>query len=172
MAVTAVRKAQVRAHISGDFHTRGQREKTESMPPWNLLTEMIVNILKKEETSFPKMPFERTLRHIWPRYHFLNSAYFAYFSVRFQSTEIDCVCVGFSTRANTGVRQTQTADLQTCRLADLQTCRLADLQTRRPCRLADFQTGRPADWHFPINFENNIVQPSPFPRHTFAASYL
>ena len=103
---------------------------------------MIVNILKKEETSFPKMPFERTLRHIWPRYHFLNSAYFAYFSVRFQSTEIDCVCVGFSTRANTGVRQTQTADLQTCRLAYLQTCRLADLQTRRP---ADLQTFRPAD---------------------------
>ena len=30
-----------------------------------------------------------------------------------------------------GVRQTQTADLQTCRPADLQTCRLADLQTRR-----------------------------------------
>ena len=41
-----------------------------------------------------------------------------------------------------GVRQTQTADLQTadlqtCRPADLQTCRLADLQT---CRLEDLQT--------------------------------
>ena len=38
-----------------------------------------------------------------------------------------------------GVRQTQTADLQT---ADLQTCRPADLQT---CRLADLQTCRLAD---------------------------
>ena len=36
-----------------------------------------------------------------------------------------------------GVRQTQTADLQTYRPADLQTCRLADLKT---CRLADLQT--------------------------------
>ena len=35
---------------------------------------------------------------------------------------------------SSGVRQTQTADLQT---ADLQTCRPADLQT---CRLADLQT--------------------------------
>ena len=34
-----------------------------------------------------------------------------------------------------GVRQMQTADLQTCRLADLQTCRLADLQTCRPADL-------------------------------------
>lgn len=64
----------------------------------------IVNILKMEETSFPTMPFERNLRHIWSRYHFLNSAYFADFSMRFQSTEIDCVCVGFSTRANTHER--------------------------------------------------------------------
>ena len=38
-----------------------------------------------------------------------------------------------------GVRQTQTADLQTCRLADMQTCRLADLKTCGPSyRLADF----------------------------------
>ena len=37
-----------------------------------------------------------------------------------------------------GVRQTQTVDLQTCRLADSQTGRLADLQT---CRPADLQTG-------------------------------
>ena len=44
----------------------------------------------------------------------------------------------------------------------------ADSQT---CRLADLQTGRLADWPFPINFENNIVQSSPFLRHTFATSY-
>ena len=56
-----------------------------------------------------------------------------------------------------------------CDKRRLQTCRTADSQT---CRLADLQTGRLADWPFPINVENNIVQPSPFPRHTFAASYL
>ena len=40
-------------------------------------------------------------------------------------------------RLVTGVRQMQTADLQTCRPADLQTCRPAELQT---CRPADLQT--------------------------------
>ena len=39
--------------------------------------------------------------------------------------------------SSTGVRQMQTADLQTCRPADLQTCRPAHLQT---CRPADLQT--------------------------------
>ena len=65
----------------------------------------------------------------------------------------------------TGVRQMQTADLQTCRPADLQTCRLADLQN---CRPADLQTCRLADlmnstyWLFSIHFKNNIVYPPPF----------
>ena len=46
--------------------------------------------------------------------------------INFKLDKSTCSCL-FSN----GVRQTQTADLQTCRPADLQTCRLADLQTRR-----------------------------------------
>ena len=46
-----------------------------------------------------------------------------------------------------GVRQTQTADLQTCRLADLQTCRLADSKI---CRPTFFVTGLWANFIHPL----------------------
>ena len=52
--------------------------------------------------------------------------------------------------------QTQSQSLdEGCSIVGVQQMQTADLQT---CP-------------FPINFENNILQPSPFPRHTFAASY-
>ena len=46
-----------------------------------------------------------------------------------------------------GARQTQTADLQTCRLADLQTSRLADLKI---CRPTFFVTGLWANFIHPL----------------------
>ena len=41
--------------------------------------------------------------------------------------------------------------------------------TNADCRPVDLRT---ADWPFPINFENNIVQPLPFPHHAFTADRL